>query len=186
MTEEEEFITGQECIPVGCVLAACRPYAGVCFPGGGLPGPRGGLPCPRWVCQVPGGVSDPGGWCLTRGGLPGLGGCLIQGGLIQGVLPGPRGEGVSQHALRQNPPPPVNRMTNRCKNITLATTSLRPVINQAKYFMIYSVTVMKGLSRKFYVLTDVVHKRFRITPCRVSCIVPTPLNSQRLTTKAKL
>ena len=24
--------------------------------------------------------------------------------------------------------PPVNRMTNRCKNITLATTSLRPVI----------------------------------------------------------
>ena len=26
------------------------------------------------------------------------------------------------------PPPPVNRMTNRCKNITLATTSLRPVI----------------------------------------------------------
>ena len=25
-------------------------------------------------------------------------------------------------------PPPVNRMTDRCKNITLATTSLRPVI----------------------------------------------------------
>ena len=30
---------------------------------------------------------------------------------------------ASQHALRQNPPPPVNRMTNRCKNITLPQTS---------------------------------------------------------------
>ena len=49
--------------------------------------------------------------------LPGGGGCLL-----------PRGGGgvVSQHALRQTPPP-VNRMTNRCKNITLATTSLRAV-----------------------------------------------------------
>ena len=28
--------------------------------------------------------------------------------------------------------PPVNRMTNRCKNITLATNSLRPVINAWK------------------------------------------------------
>ena len=54
--------------------------------------------------SVPGGVSAPGG----RGGGPG------------GV--------VSQHALRQTPSPPVNRMTDRCKNITLATTSLRPVI----------------------------------------------------------
>ena len=33
---------------------------------------------------------------------------------------------ASQHALRQTPPP-VNRMTNSSKNITLATTSLRPV-----------------------------------------------------------
>ena len=30
---------------------------------------------------------------------------------------------VSQHALRQTPPTPVNRMTNRCKNITLPQTS---------------------------------------------------------------
>ena len=40
----------QECIPVGCVPAARRPYAGVCFPGGGLPGPGGG-----------GGLPGPGG-----------------------------------------------------------------------------------------------------------------------------
>ena len=65
----------------------------------------------RGVYLVPGG-SGPGGGCLVRGGV-----CLL------------RGEGgvVSQHALRQTPPPPVNRMTDRCKNITLATTSLRPV-----------------------------------------------------------
>ena len=35
---------------------------------------------------------------------------------------------VSQHALRQTPP--MYRMTDRCKNITLATTSLRPVMKE--------------------------------------------------------
>ena len=54
------------------------------------------------------------------GGLP-AGGSLSGGLLAGGVsLPGgvlPTGD------------PPVNRMTNRCKNITLATTSLRPVIS---------------------------------------------------------
>ena len=43
-----------------------------------------------------------------------------------GQLSAPGWGVVSQHALRQTPP--VNRMTDRCKNITLATTSLRPVI----------------------------------------------------------
>ena len=47
--------------------------------------------------------------------LPGGGGVCSQGGV------------VSQHALRQTPPT-VNRMTDRCENITSATTSLRPVI----------------------------------------------------------
>ena len=37
----------------------------------------------------------------------------------------PGGGVVSQHVMRQTPP--VHRMTDRCKNITLATTSLRPV-----------------------------------------------------------
>ena len=32
------------------------------------------------------------------------------------------------------PPPPVNRMTDRCKNITLAKTSFRPVITQHTSF----------------------------------------------------
>ena len=91
----------QECIPVGCVLAAHRPYAGVCFLGGsacsrwGLPGPRGVSSCSRGCPPVPGGV------CLVPGGcLPGLEGCL----------PGPGGM-ASQHALRQTPFPPVDRQT---------------------------------------------------------------------------
>ena len=55
--------TRQECIPVGCVPAARRPYAGVCFPGGSL----------SWGGSVPGGS-------LLRGGSGGLwsgggGGC---------------------------------------------------------------------------------------------------------------
>ena len=59
-------------------------------------------------------MSAPGG--SGRGGF-GQGGWLLGGCLLRGG---------SQHALRQTPP--VNRMTDRCKNITLATTSLRPVI----------------------------------------------------------
>ena len=93
----------QEFSPVGCIPAAHWPYARVCFLLGGLLG--GGLLL--W------GVPGPGG-CLLLGG-----GCLVPGGSAPG------GRVVSQQALRQTPP--VNRMTDRCKNITMATTSLRPV-----------------------------------------------------------
>ena len=62
------------------------------------------------------GVSAPGG--VSAGGVSGLGVSAPGGSPWQGV--------VSQHVLRQTPPS-VNRMTNRCKNITLATTSLWPV-----------------------------------------------------------
>ena len=69
------------------------------------------------------GVPGPGG-CAWSGGLgvPGPRGCLLGGGAwSRGVS---AGGVVSQHALRQTPP--LNRMTNRCKNITFAT-SLRTV-----------------------------------------------------------
>ena len=74
-----------------------------------------------------------GGVCSWRVGVPGPGGCLDprgmpgpHGGAWSPGVPGPRGVpglggGLSQHALRQNPP--VNRMTDRCKNITLPQTS---------------------------------------------------------------
>ena len=76
---------------------------------------------------LPGGVWS--GGCLLRGGLL-WGGLPAWGGgfsLPGGVLPA-RGGGV----LPAWRPPPVNRITHTCKNITLATTSLRPVINRAK------------------------------------------------------
>ena len=99
----------QECIPVGCVPAARRPYAGVCFRGGVGSPSRGG-----WVLHPGGWVLHPGG-----GGFSNQGGSSIQGG-------SPSGGGMaSQHALRQTPPP--CGQTHTCKNITLATTSLRPV-----------------------------------------------------------
>ena len=66
-------------------------------------------------------------WCLIGGCLiRGMGGvCLVPGGsacsrggvcLVQGGSAWSRGD------------PLMNRMTDRCKNITLATTSLRPVM----------------------------------------------------------
>ena len=100
----------QECIPVGYVPAARRPYAGVCFlGGGGLPGP-GGV-CLVWggvflgqggVCLVWGVSSWPrgsawsqGGVCLVPGGFAwSRGVCLVPGGSAWawgGCLPGPGG-----------------------------------------------------------------------------------------------
>ena len=117
---------------------------------GGLPAWPGGSP---WsggvVCLVPGGVPLPGprGVLLPGlgGVLPGLvggfslpglrGSSLLAGGspcLAQGGLPG-RGEVVClvRGGSSFLETPPVNRITHTCKNITLATTLLRPVI---KYF----------------------------------------------------
>ena len=106
-------IVKQECIPVGCVPAARRPYAGVCFPGRGSPWSGG-------VCLVLGGSPWSGGFlpgrgvCLVWGGLPGPGGvCLVLGG-----------SGIPA-CTEADTLPPVDRHT--CKNITLATTSLRLV-----------------------------------------------------------
>ena len=80
-----------------------------------------------WRLLPGGGVYLPGlgGVCLVQGGLPGRGGGLP--GLVgEGSLPGPGGSAcswggglASQHALRQTTPP-VDRITDACKNITLA------------------------------------------------------------------
>ena len=66
---------------------------------------------------------------VCRSLLLGVGGACIWSPSIPPLGVGLDLRVVFQHALRQTPqPPPVNRMTDRCKNITLATTSLRPVI----------------------------------------------------------
>ena len=82
---------------------------------------RGGSP--SW-----GGVLHPGGRGSPSGGFSILGGFSIRGGAspIWGGVLHP-GDMASQHALRQTPSPPCGQ-TDTCKNITLATTSLRPVI----------------------------------------------------------
>ena len=46
--------------------------------------------------------------------------------MVRGGVPGPGG--VVRGGAWSDTPPPVNRMTDRCKNITLAKTSFRPVI----------------------------------------------------------
>ena len=80
--------------------------------------------------------------CLLRGGLvlggrgvvsaPGgvwSRGVSALGGLVLGRGVWSQGGGIPA-CTEADPPPPVNRMTDRCKNITLATTSLRPVIRK--------------------------------------------------------
>ena len=132
---------GEASAPGVCVWSqgGCLLWAGVCSWRGVC---SGGV-CSWRVCLVPGmggeGVVQGGVWsqggCLLRGSLllgdlvPGgvsaLGGCvcsrgrgcLLWGGVCSGRS-GPGGVVVSQHALRQTPP--VDRITDACKNITLA------------------------------------------------------------------
>ena len=84
----------QDCITVGCLPPACCPY----------------LP----ACTVLGGV------CSWRGCLP-----LVWGGCLP-LVPGrclPLVLGGCIPACNGADPSPVNRMTDRCKNITLPQTS---------------------------------------------------------------
>ena len=91
------------CLLWGCVcllLGGC-----ICSGGSAQGGLLGGCLLPGGVCSW--GVSAPRG-CLLWGGVCSRGGgCLLQGGVC------------SEHALRQTLPP-VDRITDACKNITLA------------------------------------------------------------------
>ena len=49
--------------------------------------------------------------------------------------------------------PPINRMTDRCKNFTLATTSLRPVI-MLSWCTNFLAVVIKLFFKKPIKLTD--------------------------------
>ena len=62
-------------------------------------------------------------WELCIPACTGRGGVCLGGVCPGGVCPG----GVSQHALRQTPLP-MDRMTDRCKNITLCKLRLQTVI----------------------------------------------------------
>ena len=73
---------------------------------------------------MPGGISAPEG-----GSVPGRG-CLLLGRYLlwgEGVCLGGLLPGGGIPACTQADPP-MNRMTDRCKDITLTTISLRPVI----------------------------------------------------------
>ena len=110
--------------------------------GGAVPGPRG--MCLVWGAYlVPGGHTwSQGGHTWSQGGIPGrglsgLGVSGLRGGGVsvsgmggvwsQGVSVPCGGGGAGIPACTEADTSPSNRMTNRCKNITLATTSLRPL-----------------------------------------------------------
>ena len=95
MFENHRHQSIQECIPVGCVPPARRPHPG--------------MQCLE--VYLPRGVYLPGGTCW---------GCICRGLYLPGGVHLPGGctcppEGVPAQVL-----PPVNRMRDRCKNITFA------------------------------------------------------------------
>ena len=101
---------GSTCRGGFSLVGGGSPWGGSPWSRGGSPWSGGGvLPAggvllgPGGVFSLPGGVLPAGGVCLVWGGV-----CLVRGGSPE--------------------TPPVYRITDTCKNITLATTSLRPVI----------------------------------------------------------
>ena len=86
---------------------------------GGVCPVRGVGVCSEGVCLVREGLVQ-GGWVVCSWGV-----CLVWGGLVQGEGGGLLWGGGIPACTEADPP--VNRMTDRCKNITLATTLLRPV-----------------------------------------------------------
>ena len=101
---ECKLFSKQECIPVGCVPAARRPYAGVCFPGegGGCLLRWGVVWCWGGVCSGGMGGSGAGGGVSALGGLSvprGIcsGGCLLPGGVSSREVSAPRGWYPSMH-----------------------------------------------------------------------------------------
>ena len=150
----------QVCIAIGCVPPACWPYrerGGLLNPGvlhlGGSTS-RGGLPNPEGsasggFCQtlggvcIQGGLPNPGGSASRDGVCPTLGGVCIQaappnprgsaktlGGLHPGGSAQP--EGSASRGGWADPLPSVNRMTYRCKNITLPQTSFTGGKNRSR------------------------------------------------------
>ena len=91
---------------------------GVSAPGD-VSAPRG-VSAPRRCLLKEGGMSTPRGVSAPRG-------CLLLGG---------RGIPACTEA---DTPPPVDRITDACKNITLATTSLRPIINVATKLLLSTI-----------------------------------------------
>ena len=130
----------QDCIPIGCVPPARWPYLPACSVAGG--GTWGVYLVGMGGYLVRGGVPGPGGYLvwgvyLVLGGVPGPGGCtwswgvyLVRGGVLgpRGGAPGPGGCTWSRGVYLVRYSPPVDRITDACKNITLRPTSLRAVI----------------------------------------------------------
>ena len=95
-------------------LGGCTWSRGVYMVWGGVPGL--GVVYLVWGVYLVGGCTWSRGFTWSGGGVPGPGGCL------QGTPPGSR-PGTPT-------PAPVDRITDACKNITLAKTSFRPVISE--------------------------------------------------------
>ena len=157
--------------PRGCLVWGVCPRGG----GGGCLVWGGSVPGEGVVGTWSGGVSAPGG-CLLQGR------CLLQGGcLLQGVCLGP----VSQHAFRQTPP--LNRMTDRCKKITFATSSEQiskeTSTGSIQLIATHCVKVIRLCHRLrvFVVLCDVVFVETSITGPETAVFIPqTNVNQSRL------
>ena len=102
------------------------------------------------------GVSASQGVCVCQWGVCLLlGRCLLPGGCLLWGLCVSAGGGIP--ARTEADTPPVHRITDTSKNMTLATTSLRPVINDEEpyiqtfyYYVFLLFNFMIKINDKFY------------------------------------
>ena len=106
--------------------------------------------------------------CIPVGCLPAAhwpyAGLYFPGG---GLLPGDvcSGDCVCGIPACTEADPPVNRMTDRCKNITLTTTSLRPVTSEKAQRMNGNIKenfrVRNGMAADYHIVTSTVRRQIR-------------------------
>ena len=128
-----------------------------------------GVSAPGGVCS--GGIVSAVGVSAPRG-MPAQGGVCSGGGICSGGVSAPRvvsaSGGCGIPACTEADTPPVNRMTDRCKNITLTTTSLWPVkiyvvietVELFKYYVVYVMSTCR-LVMFLMLLRDVAQRQFQ-------------------------
>ena len=131
------------------------------------------------VCR---GCFLPGGLCFLLGVLPSRVGASFPGGV--GVLPSHWCFLPSMHWGR----PPVDRITDTSKNITLATTSLRPVIN-LNWTKVQSVRPILNKNHRAHLLSVMSESTifcFKINWTKVQLIGPSHFCCQMFTASTQL
>ena len=122
---------------------------------------RGGFPPGPQGVSLPGGFSLPGTFSLPGGVLPAQG-VLPAGGVLPARGSLPAGGFLPARGFSGEPPLWTEWMTDTCKNITLATTSLRPVIKLLPQSPASSAHLPQAATRSMCLYGERLHRSLTV------------------------